>query len=150
MTERLLVIAAVCAVAVVVAVLARRRPPDAPVRPSSFSAPAQLDRSDFPRPETPWLVALFTSETCDTCTGVRRAAVALESDQVAVVDVDVEAAPELHARYGIEAVPICVVVDADGVTRASFIGAVSATHLWGVMAELRSPGSIPPGCVTTD
>jgi beta-ketoacyl ACP synthase len=46
----------------------------------------------------------------------------------------------------IEAVPIVAVADAAGVVQASFIGPVSSTHLWGALAELREPGSVPDGC----
>jgi hypothetical protein len=30
--------------------------------------------------------------------------------------------------------------------RRSFMGPVSSTHLWAAVAELRDPGSVPPGC----
>lgn len=146
MILRLAVVGAVCVVALVVALVARRRPPDAPTQATSFSAPAQLDRSDFPRPSAPWLVAVFSSASCDTCASVVEVASILASDEVEVTDVEVGAAPELHARYRIEAVPLCVIADRDGVVGASFIGPVGATHLWGAMAEMRSPGSVPPGC----
>jgi len=48
---------------------------------------------------------------------------------------------DLHDRYGIDAVPTVVVVDADGVVRGSFIGPVTATDLWAGVAEIRQPGS---------
>jgi hypothetical protein len=38
------------------------------------------------------------------------------------------------------------VADQDGSVRASFLGPVSSTHLWAAVAELREPGSVPPGC----
>jgi hypothetical protein len=60
--------------------------------------------------------------------------------------VEVKAEPELHERYGIEAVPIILVADADGVVRASFVGPPTATDLWGTIAELREPGSLPDAC----
>ena len=148
MTERLIVIGIVCAVAVVVALAARRRPSHAPVQPSAFSAPTQLDRNDFPRADAPWVVVVFTSSTCESCSAVSSTASVLDSDAVAVVEVEVGKRPDLHERYGIEAVPICVVADAEGATRISYIGSVSATHLWGALAELRDPGSVPPGCAS--
>ena len=48
--------------------------------------------------------------------------------------------------HTITAVPTLVVADADGVVRASFLGPVTATDLWAAVAELREPGSVPPGC----
>jgi hypothetical protein len=99
--------------------------------------PQQLDRRDFPRPEAPWLVALFTSSTCDSCEGLIDKARPLESEHVSVTEVEYTAHRALHERYKIEAAPITVLADADGVTRASFVGAFSATDLWNALAELR-------------
>ena len=45
----------------------------------------------------------------------------------------------------IDAVPALVVVDRLGVVRRSFIGPVSATHLWAALAEVRGD-TVPPGC----
>lgn len=141
-----IVVVAVVAAGLLASLLIRRRRPDAPSQPRSFTAPAQLDRADFIRPEAPWLVVVFSSATCDACADARRKAEVLDSDEVAVQDVEVVAQGDLHRRYGIEAVPITVVVDDRGVVRASFVGPVSATHLWAAVADLREPGSVPPGC----
>ena len=62
----------------------------------------------------------------------------LASDDVAVVEVEYQTEPDLHRRYGIEAAPVTIVVDAEGVTRASFAGAFTATDLWAKLAELRA------------
>lgn len=126
----------------VAAVMNRRQRPDAPVR-TGYAVPGQIDRADFPRPDAPWLVAVFTSATCGTCAGVRERAQPLESDAVAVADVEVTAARDLHDRYGIEAVPTTLVVDLDGVVQRSFVGPVTATDLWAAVAEAREPGSTP-------
>jgi hypothetical protein len=138
-----LVLAAI--VFAVAAVIQRRRRPDAPVR-TGYAVPDQLDRSDFARPDAPWLVAVFTSATCDSCAGVWERARHLESAAVAVEEVEVGAAKAVHERYGIEAVPTTLVVDADGVVRTSFLGPVTATDLWAAVAEAREPGSTPGGC----
>lgn len=149
--DRLLVALILAAVAVGVALLLQRRRPDAPTQPTSgFQAPAQLDRGDFIRPDAPWLVVAFTSATCSTCQAVWEKAQLLESASVAVQEVEVGASPDLHRRYGIEAVPIVVVADLEGVVQRSFLGPVSATHLWAALAELRDPGSVPPGCDPTE
>jgi len=141
--ERLVVAAVLVVVAVVVAVVVdRRQRRDAPTQPV-FRVPAQLDRADFERPDAPWLVAVFTSATCDSCAGTADKAGVLACDDVVVVEVEVSANKELHDRYGIDAVPTVVVADADGVVQASFLGPPTATDLWAAVAELRFPGSSP-------
>jgi hypothetical protein len=144
MTE-LVIVAAVAAVAVAVAWVVQRRRPDAPVR-TGWSVPEQLDRADFDRPDAPWLVAVFTSATCSTCADVLAKAEVLASDDVVVQAVGYQRDGALHARYAIDAGPSLVIVDDAGVVRRSFLGPVSATHLWAALAELREPGAVPPGC----
>ena len=135
--ERLLVAAVLVVVAVVVALVAgRRRRPDAPTQPS-WSVPSVVDRSEFPRPEAPWLVAVFTSATCATCHQVVEAAGPLESDAVVVFEAELGAARALHDRYSIDAVPTLVIADASGVVKGSYVGPVTATELWARVAELR-------------
>lgn len=143
MTERLLLALALAAVAgAVAAFLRRRQPVDAPTQPR-FVAPAQLDRADFARPDAPWLVALFSSATCNTCASMRGKVAVLESADVVVDDVEVGARKAVHDRYAVDAVPIVCIADAEGVVRASFVGPVSATDLWAAVAEVREPGSSP-------
>ena len=133
------------AVAIGVAVvLERRRRPPAPTN-AGHMLPDQLDRGDFARSEAPWLVAVFTSATCNTCAGVWDKARLLESDGVAVQQVEVSAARDLHDRYRITAVPAVVVADAAGVVRSTFLGPITATDLWATVAELREPGTLPTG-----
>jgi thioredoxin-related protein len=116
--------------------LNRRRP--APPTRDAYPVPRQLDRADFARPDAPWLVVLFSSATCDSCAPMAEKVHALESGDVAVADVEYHEHRDLHERYGIEAVPIVVIVDAEGVTRASFTGNATATDLWAKVAELRA------------
>jgi protein-disulfide isomerase len=97
-----------------------------------------LDRADFDRPDAPWLVVVFSSATCLSCQDAWEKARLLESDEVAVQDVEVADHKELHQRYGIDAVPMTVVADDEGVTRASFVGVPTAADLWAALAELRS------------
>jgi hypothetical protein len=134
--DRLLVAASVVVLAGAVAAVLRRRRPEPPTQ-ARWPVPAQLDRADFDRPDAPWLVVVFSSETCLSCADALEKARVLAAPDVAVQDVGVQARPDVHRRYGIEAVPLTVVVDREGVTRASFVGAPSATDLWAAMAELR-------------
>ena len=126
-------------VAAVLAVIVERRRP-APPTQAAWSTPAQLDRADFDRPDAPWLVAVFTSATCETCTKVRDQAAVLASGEVAVQDVEVSARKDLHDRYKIEAVPIILLADREGVVQASFVGPPTATDLWAAVAEARAAG----------
>jgi hypothetical protein len=144
--ERLLIAAAIVVVVAVVAIVARRRRPvDVPTQ-RRFAVPEQLDRSVFPRPEAPWLVAVFSSATCDVCQSVVAKAEVLASDDVAVAEVEYGADRALHDQYTIEAVPTTVVADRRGVVVASFLGPVTATDLWAAVAEARQPGSTPGAC----
>jgi len=133
---RLLVALAIVAVAVAVAMVVRRRGPDAPTQRRG-SVPAQLDRNDFPRPESAWLVAVFTSATCDTCADVAAKVAVLASDDVAVTEVEYGASRSVHDRYRIDAVPLTVIADAAGVVRRHFLGPVTATDLWAAVAAAR-------------
>lgn len=144
--DRLLIVIPVVVVAVGVAFAMQRRRPDAPAQPIEHVAPAQLDRHDFAGADAPWLVVTFTSATCDTCAAVAAKAAILASDEVSSVEVEYGRDRALHDRYHITAVPTLVIADADGVVQRSFIGPTSATHLWAALAELRDPGSVPPGC----
>lgn len=143
---RLLIALVIIAVAAGVAfVVQRRREPDAPTQ-RRYSVPEQLDRNDFSRPEAPWLVAVFTSDTCDKCADVASKAAVLESKEVAVANLDFVRDRVLHDRYKIDAVPTLVIVDSEGVTKRSFLGPMSATDLWAAVAEAREPGSTPDSC----
>lgn len=145
--DRVLLALAIAAVAVGVAAVVQRRRPDAPAAGRvDFQAPSQLARGDFIRPESPWLVVVFTSSTCSTCSDVAEKAAVLESDDVAVQVVEANEHKDLHGRYQIEAVPITVIAGRDGAVQQSFMGPVSATHLWAAVADLREPGTVPPGC----
>lgn len=137
-------VALVVAAAVVLALVVERRRPEAPTR-GGWTVPHQLDRADFAA-GAPWLVAVFTSATCDSCEGAYRKAAVLAGAEIAVEEVEVGSRGDLHRRYGVDGVPTIVIADAEGVVRASFVGPPSATDLWAAMAELREPGSSPePG-----
>jgi hypothetical protein len=142
--ERLVIALVLIAVVAVVALVLQRRRPDPPTQ-RQFAVPTQLDRNDFVRPEAPWLVTVFTSATCGTCADVATKVALLDSDVVATQDVEVTSEPTLHTRYGIDAVPTTVVADADGVVQRSWLGPITATDLWAAVAELREPGTLPPG-----
>jgi hypothetical protein len=140
--DRLLIGGAIVVVVLAIAFLMRRRSPDAPPR-DVYPVPRQLDRADFPRPDTPWLVAMFSSTTCESCRDLPPKLTALESRDVATCEIEASVRGDLHRRYEISAIPMTLVVDADGVVQRAFVGAFTATDLWAAVADARAPGSTP-------
>ncbi len=140
--ERAAIGVAILVVVLLVAFVMRRRRVDAPPR-DVYPVPRQLDRVDFPRPEAPWLVALFSSTTCDSCRDLPPKLAALESSAVATCEIEASARRDLHRRYEISALPMTVIADADGVVRRAFVGAFTSTDLWAAVADARAPGSTP-------
>jgi hypothetical protein len=134
--DRFVIAAILVVAAVAVAWVLRRRRPAPPTQPR-WPVPGQVDRNDFDRPDSPWLVAVFTSATCRSCEDALAKAAVLESDQVAVQEVSFQTRKDLHRRYSIEAAPTIVVADKDGVVQASFVGPPSTTELWSAVANLR-------------
>jgi hypothetical protein len=145
MIQQVLLVAVAMVAAVLVALALKNRRTDAPTQ-AGFEIPAQIDRDDFDAPDAPWLVAVFTSATCNTCADVASKAAVLASSEVAVQRIDYTVDPAMHKRYRIDAVPLLVVADGDGVVRKGFIGPVKAQDLWAAVAECREPGSTPPAC----
>lgn len=137
MVERLLLAVALAAAVVIVAAVVRRRTaPAAPTR-TGLTVPDHLDRADFDRPGAPWLVVEFSSRTCLSCAEVWQKVQVVDSDTVAVQDVPYQDRRDLHDRYGIEAVPVVLVADAEGVVRRSFVGPPSTADLWAAVADAR-------------
>jgi hypothetical protein len=138
--ERVVVAVALAAAILVVAALlrGRRRAPPTQV---GWEAPTQLDRRDFEEPDAPWLVAVFTSATCASCEEALAKAAPLAGREVAVQEVEAKTRSDLHRRYRIDAVPMIVIADGEGVVRASFVGPPSAADLWAAVAEAREPGA---------
>jgi hypothetical protein len=134
---RLLVAVAIVLIAAAVAeVVRRRRSADPPTQPLR-QLPSQLDRSDFAEPDAPWLVAVFSSDTCTTCADVIAKAEVLRSSEIAVDVVSYQRRRPVHDRYAIGAVPSLVIADAEGAVRESFVGPVTAADLWAAVAAAR-------------
>lgn len=131
----------IAVVAVLVALVMRRRRPDIPTQPARH-VPTQLDRHEFTALDptaasAPWLVAVFSSSTCNACRDVWSKVRVMASSEVAVVDIDYASQRPLHQRYRIDSVPLTLVVDADGVVREHFLGPMTATDLWAAVARVR-------------
>jgi hypothetical protein len=138
MMLRLAVAAAIVALAAGIAWWLRRRRPAAPPR-DAHPLPRQLDRRDFPAPHAPWLVAYFSSTTCDSCRGLGERVAALASAAVAVAEVEFKAQRALHSRYRISAIPMILVADHEGVVRHGFVGAPPTDELTTVVRSLVKP-----------
>lgn len=135
--ERVWLLIALAALgAVVAAVIRTRLRTDAPIRPA-WAVPDHVDRAELVRPDAPWMVVVFSSTTCMACRSTWDKVQILESDDVAVQDVDSVTDAALHERYGVDAVPLLLVLDADGRVRRHFLGEPTATDLWTAVAEAR-------------
>ena len=135
--NRLLVLAVVAPLAGLLAVLLQRWRPGGPVA-TGWSVPGHLDRADFAKPDVPWLVAVFSSTDCPTCASMVAEAHSLAAAQVAVQEVPAESASKLHDRYQIDAVPMLVVADGDGLVRAHHLGPFTPGELRAVLEGARS------------
>lgn len=120
----------------------RARARSAPAR-TGFTAPEQLHRGDFERPDAEWLVVLFSSKTCETCAAVWAKCQPLDSESVAVQNVAYQTDKALHDRYAIEAVPLVTIADRAGVVRSSFAGPIGASELWAAVAAVRDGATRP-------
>ncbi len=136
--DRLLVAVAIAAVAALIAFAVRHHRSTAPPAQVSRDVPSQLDRADFEHPEADWLVAVFTSATCDACAEVAGAARDLAADDVAVVEVGYQTDRRTHERYRIAAVPMVVIADREGVVRAGRLGPVGSAELAADLTTARS------------
>ena len=133
---RFVIVGVVVVIALLTNLWQRKRQVDAPTQGAS-EVPSQIDRSDFVRPDAPWVVLAFTSATCQTCSDIERKVRVLETNSVAIQILEYTAQRDLHERYKIDAVPTVLMADANGVVQANFLGPVSATDLWAALARAR-------------
>ena len=121
-----------------VSFILRRRQADAPAS-VRVAVPYQLNLKDFSCGDKKWLVAVFTSSTCDACRDVATKARVLESSEVAVEIIDFLERDDVHKRYQIDSVPTTVIADIEGVVRYATVGPLTATDLWAALAKCRDP-----------
>jgi hypothetical protein len=133
---RIVIAVVLVGIAIAVALIVERRRPAPPTQPT-WAVPSQVDRDDFDGVDKPWLVAVFTSATCNTCAGVWARVRPLENDQVAVQEIEAVLRKDLHDRYKVDAVPMLLVVDREGVVRGSLVGPASAEEIWGAVSAVR-------------
>jgi hypothetical protein len=93
---QVVIAAAVVLAAVALGLLLRSRQAVATPTQPSLDVPAQLDRADFPQATAPWMVAVFSSASCNSCADVLRKAQVMASSEVSVVDVEFTEHRALH------------------------------------------------------
>jgi len=140
---RLVIALVLVGVAIAVALIVERRRPAPPTQPT-WAVPSQVDRDDFDGRDKPWLVAVFTSATCNTCAGVWARVRPLENDSVAVQEIEAVLRKDLHDRYKVDAVPMLLVIDREGVVRGSLVGPASAEEIWAAVSDIRDHAPPPP------
>ena len=111
----------------------------APTQADEYGYPSMINRKDFEDVNKEIIVISFTSSVCDSCKGVWSKVQVLNSDSVAVQNVEYEneSGKKLHQKYSIDAVPTTIVCNKDGITLKSYIGSVTATDLWAGVASAR-------------
>jgi len=92
---------------------------------SGWSIPGHLSREDFGFLDEPWLVVIFSSESCETCKPVVTKGMKLASLGIAIEEVAAETNKDLHEKYDIDAVPMLLLVDKFGVVRSSHLGSIN-------------------------
>tara|TARA_Y100001968_G_scaffold331034_1_gene384517 strand:+ start:4449 stop:4898 length:450 start_codon:yes stop_codon:yes gene_type:complete len=126
--------------AFIISALANRRVPDSPSVPKSI-LPYQLDRSDFNEPSIDWIFVLFTSDTCDACDVVLNEVSKISFPNVVVQNIDYATNKLLHVRYKIDAVPILLLADRQGIVQWSFAGVPPSIAISEALMNL---GIVPP------
>ncbi len=134
--DRVVLAGGIAAVVFLIAFVLQRRRPSAPTQAQS-QLPAQLDRADFVDPQKPWLVAVFSSDVCDSCPKAVSVAQLLESGEVAFQNVSLQSAPALHDRYTVLQVPLILVADREGIVRLTYTGPPNSAELWAEFAHVR-------------
>ena len=119
---------------------ANRRKPDSPTVPK-FVLPLQLDRHDFERPDSKWLLVLFTSETCDSCVTVLAQLPDLAITNLHIQSIEFPAQEALHKKYSVGSVPSLLLTGPQGVVEWSFAG---VPPLGALSEALEQLGIVPP------
>ncbi len=78
--------------------------------------------SQIAAPKTPWSIIVFTADNCHTCPGVLTLARRLESDRVSVLEYEAQRDRKIHRKYGIEDVPLSLLVNQTGGVELWFFG----------------------------
>lgn len=132
------VIYAIVVIAVLAVLLFSARRKAEETKPTSYDLPSVIEVGDINDTATVH-VLMFSSTSCEGCSGVWDKAKVLESKEVEVLNISYqdEQGKKLHEKYQIEAVPSLLITDKQGNTLKAFMGSVTATDLWAAVAEAR-------------
>ncbi len=117
------------AAASVVAYIVERRSRTSPSTFTGTVVPQLVDRSDFDEPRAPWLIAVFTSDSCNACAEVLARARSAASDDVVIHEIEFVRDRLLHEKYDVDAVPMTLLVDRTGAAAASWLGPLNLDEL---------------------
>ncbi len=134
MTSLVLVLGGV-AIAFAVAYLLNQPRRAVPIT-TSQQVPAQLNRSHFSERTKPYLVVIFTANSCGTCAQVVKQACALANDEVVVQEVEYPTQKHLHQLYKITAVPLVLFANPNGEVLQSIAGPTNASQLVSTLEAL--------------
>jgi len=138
--KALLVIGSIAIAAMVSMILGRHR--IAGPTPNAHHIPDQLSLGDFPEADGNWLVVVFSSAKCETCSGVVDTITKLARPEVSTREITVERHADLHSRYRIDGVPTTVIADPTGLVHRSFLGPVNQQALSRALDDaMREPDS---------
>jgi hypothetical protein len=136
MTSALVAVAAALAAAAIIGWLMTRRAGD--VQATDPTASDSVDTSDLGlSPDGPTVVH-FSASWCGPCTQVRRVVnqVCDDLDQVAHVEIDMDANPGAARRLSVLSLPTTFIFDADGRQRFRTAGVPKADDLRSALAPL--------------
>jgi len=140
MAATILLVLVLGGVAFGVSFWANRRKPDSPTVPK-FVLPFQLDRHDFERPDSEWLLVLFSSETCDSCLTVLAQISDLAIVNLHTQNVEFPSQEATHKKYSVGSVPSLLLTGPKGVVEWSFAG---VPPLGALSEALERLGIVPP------
>lgn len=138
--------AVVAVIALVTTVVSRRFAP--PARqfvppPSTFGVPAQMSLEDISPQFRPWVLVLFTSQTCEGCLRARSLAQTIRSEGLEIKFIDSSEQPGLFEKYSIEGVPLFVLCDESGLVCGHMFG--SSSELFEMIAGVARSGHTNAG-----
>ena len=85
----------------------------------------------------------FHAEWCGPCRQMRKAVAALERNGYPIKSIDIDQAPDLKEKYGVDAVPTFIVVDAAGPRTGPNLGKPAGRSARQVLPECQGQGRAP-------
>jgi len=121
---RYIILIILIVIGIVISFALQKRKPDPPTSPS-YRAPTQLDPQDFDLSGTDYFFILFSSDKCDSCSGVWSYLSELNIDNLSSKNIDIEKNVDLASKYKIDGVPTTLLVNKTGEVQANFFGPIN-------------------------